>query len=550
MHLFNKHYILKPKISVIFLILIISLLFLLKYVFNIKSLYYPLLVTISLLFSYIITIICKVQTFKRYFIAINKEKTSTILLIIIASFYLVLFSTLSIMKHEAFSTGMYDLGNMDQAIWNASKGYGLENTTQLFPYDNKTRLANHVEPIYFFIALIYKFIPNIYILLILQTIFITLGIIIIFIISLDILHNKFKAFIISLVFAFFPTVQHMNLFDFHADVLAIPFLLGVYFAYNKRRFIALWIFLFFALLCKEYAGLAILGLGLLIMIKNKDFKNGIIIGLVGALYFFFAVYFIMPFFNNNNQSDIVKMLWSQQGGENGIYNIIFYFIRNPNKLAETIFTLKNFEGLFYLFFPLGFIPFVSPVILLTILPVISKDILVGLDVGIHRLACALPLIFICFIYSIKKIEEYCNKKNHNDFKMFVWIFIIVSVFFSSWAYGPSPIGHRFWREKYKYIQTAQTKLYRKFLSKIPEKEVISVSDCFAPHLTHRRYIYIFPQPFYPYSEEKAKKVKIVLVDLKNIHIYQCNCDGLKLLKENNFKIEEKFDNIYLLYKKE
>ena len=199
---------------------------------------------------------------------------------------------------------------------------------------------------------------------------------------------------------------------------------------------------------------------------------------------------------------------------------------------------------------MGFIPFVSPVILLTILPVISKDILVGLDVGIHRLACALPLIFICFIYSIKKIEEYCNKKNHNDFKMFVWIFIIVSVFFSSWAYGPSPIGHRFWREKYKYIQTAQTKLYRKFLSKIPEKEVISVSDCFAPHLTHRRYIYIFPQPFYPYSEEKAKKVKIVLVDLKNIHIYQCNCDGLKLLKENNFKIEEKFDNIYLLYKKE
>ena len=38
------------------------------------------------------------------------------------------FSTLSILRHRAFNTGRYDLGNMVQTVWNTAHGHFLQMT--------------------------------------------------------------------------------------------------------------------------------------------------------------------------------------------------------------------------------------------------------------------------------------------------------------------------------------------------------------------------------------------------------------------------------------
>ena len=54
---------------------------------------------------------------------------------------LVTFGSLSILKHERFETQAFDLGNMDQAVWNTAQGRPFHFTNW---EGGQTRLAAHV----------------------------------------------------------------------------------------------------------------------------------------------------------------------------------------------------------------------------------------------------------------------------------------------------------------------------------------------------------------------------------------------------------------------
>ena len=55
------------------------------------------------------------------------------------------FGSLSVLRHRAFNTGRYDLGNMVQTVWNTAHGHFLQMTSG----DGRqiSRLAAHFDPI-------------------------------------------------------------------------------------------------------------------------------------------------------------------------------------------------------------------------------------------------------------------------------------------------------------------------------------------------------------------------------------------------------------------
>ena len=55
------------------------------------------------------------------------------------------FAALSSLRHEAFITGRFDLGNMVQAVWSTAHGDPLRMTS--LHGDQISRLAAHVDPI-------------------------------------------------------------------------------------------------------------------------------------------------------------------------------------------------------------------------------------------------------------------------------------------------------------------------------------------------------------------------------------------------------------------
>lgn len=67
-----------------------------------------------------------------------------LVLLILALVYLIVFTRLAWDAHAGMRTHKADLGQIDQAVWNSSRGRLLEQTDNGFP---AARLTDHVEPV-------------------------------------------------------------------------------------------------------------------------------------------------------------------------------------------------------------------------------------------------------------------------------------------------------------------------------------------------------------------------------------------------------------------
>jgi uncharacterized membrane protein len=521
------------------------LLLALKKIYRLPVLYYPFLVAAAATGTCVAGIAVRAGRLGRYSQALaGSRRAPLFLLSAVAALYFAVFSILSISRHEAFTTRMYDFGDMDQAIYNASKGHGLENTYQVFPYENKTRLATHVEPVYFLVAALYRFFPQPSLLFLIQTAAIVAGMLLLFFIAVHHGFGHWKSLAAAVIYALYPALQHMNLFDFHADVLAVPWLLSAYLAYAKRTPALYWCCIFCALMCKEYAGLAVGGMGLSLLLYHRDVRTGTLTMASGFGYFFLALLVINPFFNMGDQTVLLGLLFPEVGGRGGVWGVALYCLTHPLVTAARIFSEVNLEGIFYLLFPMAFVPLAAPWLLVGALPVLAKDVFTGIDVGTHREACAVPMLVISFVYGARKLELWCRAHPQWIAPGAVFRFALVCALLSAWAFGPSPLGHRFWAERYKYTAPPRAALYREFLAQVPAAAAVSASDCFTAHLSHRRYCYVFPQPFSPLSDA-ARRVDMVLIDTLAGDVPRCRCDALSLLTNLGFTLRSGRAGVFL-----
>jgi uncharacterized membrane protein len=233
------------------------------------------------------------------------------------------------------------------------------------------------------------------------------------------------------------------------------------------------------------------------MAAHRDFKRGASVAALGMLYFATAFYIVGPLFNEGRGSVLTSLDYAAIGGNQGLGGMARFAVEHPAAFLGKMTTAQNAESLFYLFFPLAFLPLLSPAFLLGAVPVLFKDALFGMDIANHHFACGLPFLFISFVYGLRR----CGKimENNRLTKRLAAIglpcaLVIAASFTATFFYGPSPLGHRFWRGRQVYTVSDHSRACEAVIKNIPQSARISVSDDLAPHLTHRRYCYVFPAP--------------------------------------------------------
>src|SRR5260370_21688728 len=82
----------------------------------------------------------------------------------------------AILRYDTFKATAFDLGNMDQVLWNTIHGRLFQFTNQAIDwYGPPTRLAIHFEPIILPLSLLYAFGADPRILLVFQTLALASG---------------------------------------------------------------------------------------------------------------------------------------------------------------------------------------------------------------------------------------------------------------------------------------------------------------------------------------------------------------------------------------
>src|SRR5947209_3031439 len=105
-----------------------------------------------------------------------QQHIAWILLILGIAIYASFMGYQAVLRYTTFKATAFDLGNMDQVLWNTIHGRLFQFTNQAIDwYGPPTRLAVHVEPIMLLVSLLYTFSADPRALLIFQTLILAAG---------------------------------------------------------------------------------------------------------------------------------------------------------------------------------------------------------------------------------------------------------------------------------------------------------------------------------------------------------------------------------------
>jgi len=463
---------------------------------------------------------------------IEKEKWILLGFILV---YCIYFSYFTFQKHDLFLSGRYDLGNMDQTVWNTLHG-------RIFTFTNPdldqvvSRLSTHADFILILFTPLYFLSSNPKILLFTQTIVLALGTLAVYALGKVVLKNKNVALAIGISYLLNPYIQRQNVFEFHAVTLATTFLLAAFYFLERNKTIHFFIFLVLALLTKENIFLIAALMGLYAFFFKQK-KWGLFLTTATFIIFYLLVAVFIP--AARGQSHFALSYYKALG--DSPVHVIAALIENPLKVGQILWT---HNGIFYIYSFLlsgGFLSLLSPLTLIFALP----DLLINLLSNnpalrshyYHYGAAIIPFIYISMIYGTKKLLDRLPFKKTS---FIVCIYIIMIALISAWAYGPLPGAKE--ADLSIYRQKEQTKSIQAYLDTLPKESSISATNNIAAHVIHRQAIYNIPK------EIGKTKYSIFLItditDVKDPNVERIN----QLKNDHSFQVDYAIGN-FISFKK-
>lgn len=417
------------------------------------------------------------------------------MIFLVALIFTIIYSFVSINKHNQFQTFGWDTAVFDQQLY-FIKDFKV-------PYTSLVKingLGDHFQVTFLILGFIFYRIyshPNM--LFIMQSLIACLSIVPLYLIAKLLLSKsnlpKIGLIIISFLicFAYLLSVsfQAMMFDEFHNEPLVtLPLLWMMYFLISKNN-LGFWISWIVVLMTKEIYGLFGVPLAFYIFFTQKDWKKAIIVGLSGILVFYLLIYQIMPylagkssyqhFAPGNRPQDVVSKLILDPR------LVVLEFINYPKKI-ETIFT-----G----FFSFGFLPLLSPINLL--LPFFSLSIRFFDDTtprlwefNNHYAAPFIPFLAIAGTFGVSKFVNFLQIKKIN--KGLKWkiisTYLFLIIILQSFLFH-SPLNSVF--KKSFFYKSSWQKDAHELINQVPKNISISTQNSLISHLSQRDNFYLFPE---------------------------------------------------------
>ncbi len=479
-----------------------------------------------------------------------KNKYKIILWLLIIA-YVVYFSYLTILRYKTLYASYFDLGIMNQTVYNTYKSIGekdLSRILEMTDIDSANqikRMAIHSDIILILVAPLYFIHAGPETLLVVQTLVVALGAFFIFYIALELLKNHKYRGIAGLTFVLayllYPPVERANIFDFHAVTLATTFLLGMFYFWLKKRYKSSFLFFLLAILSKEEVALTTTLFGIFIIFANGKLKKGdrlypLAIIATSIIWFIFSVFILIPTFRGTRHFAVQRYA---DFGDSPI-RIIIGVLRSPYSIVKYVIQIDSLRYLFFLFSPLGFISLLSSPLVLIAMPEFAINLLSNnanmKSIVFHYTAVIVPFIFISAIYGVRKIGS-------RAFLPICFFILTCSAVFSYFK-GPLPYSREREIHPFKYPQkeASQVAFWAKTLKN--DRLKISSTGQIAPFFTSRRYFYIFSKYYFLADYIILRTNEIYEYPEKNtlIPIYE------QLKKDRRYEIIYKND-ILEIYKK-
>ncbi|HUV47007.1 MAG TPA: DUF2079 domain-containing protein [Candidatus Bathyarchaeia archaeon] len=406
------------------------------------------------------------------------KKIGLILLVFYASFLFYLTLT----RYYNFSSEVIDLSYFHSTIRQLAefKIPRVWDTPRRFVW------GDHFHPILLIFVPLYWFYQSAGLLFSLQVLIVLFGIWPLYLIT----KHKFKSDFLSLAFCFsyllFGGLQMGYSYGWHEIMLFPTFFFWTWFFYETKKLKRYWFFLILTLMIKEEVAFITFFLGLYLFLVKKARKIGFGTMVLGVFWYILCFKIVIPYFNLDHKFTY----W-------GYYR----FTLNPLKLLQNMITPVNkIDTFFHTFGSFGFLPFLSPVTILLVIPSLMQKLLCS-DIarfnGFHYSSAITGVTLVACVEALAKLKK----------RPVFWAsFILFVSLFTNFYYGYRPLSFFHFRLSKVRLTDHHSLLYQ-VIKLIPNSASVTAQYQLAPHF-NRPFGKILDVP------TKDEQQDFVLLDLK------------------------------------
>lgn len=398
--------------------------------------------------------------------------------VILAHFALVI----SVMRYKTYAAPNYDFGIFCNMYYNMRKSFKPVSTCERDML--LSHFAVHMSPALYIFLPVYLVFPYPMTVAVCQVIAVYSGIIPFLLICRKYGADNRTLVFLTVVYAASPVLAGGCTFDFHENCLLVPFLMWMFYFYEKKKTVPMAIFAVLTLLVKEDAFIYICVFAAFIIVSKKDYLKGVIMAVAAVAYFIFACSLLQKYGTGIMSGRFDTMI----AGDEGLLGIIKTVLFNPGWSVRQI--LDDGEDgagkLMYvleLFMPLAFMPFMTKKSsrLILVLPIFLNlftaykyqyNIFFQYSFGI----CA----FLLYL-SVMNAAEMKDAKKHSVSA----VSAALSLMLLSMLITP-----KYFEYIGRYIENRETyELMDEILEDVPEDKSVCASAFLLPKLSSRSEIY-------------------------------------------------------------
>ncbi len=406
---------------------------------------------------------------------------------LLAIIYSVIMSAFSIVQHYGLKTQMNDLGNMDHAIWMASKGDWSMPQTNCSDGIVRSRFGIHANLIFWVLAPLYWLWPHPEILLILTSCACAMAGVGLYFFAREKIGNSWWAAIPAISFWLSPLVQEANLFDFHVVTLAAAFFVWMIWAFDTGRTKTGWTLFTLAVLCQENIPLVMIFYGIFLLLDRRT-SLGLRVLVISAAYLIFLHKIFVPVFNAGNglwASPINRYTWLGTH----LSAVPTHVVHQLPDIISQILRPDHLRFVLYLLVSGSIVAFRRWQMLLLIIPallesLLSNNVWTTRITGTYYWIVPESVIISAVILTAQKFAGRSQK--------IALLYLLGSTILLSWAFSPLPYGMGSSWDNYA-LNTKEYQTLKEIRELIPPNAPLSIQNNLGPHFSHRENIATFPR---------------------------------------------------------
>jgi uncharacterized membrane protein len=402
--------------------------------------------------------------------------------------YAVGFGALSVLRHRAFGTGRFDLGNMVQAVWSTAHGHPLQITG--LRGDQISRLGAHFDPILAAFTPLWLVWPSPDMLLVTQAVAVALGALPVFWLARKHLGGERAGVGFALAYLVYPPTEWLTVNEFHPVALACPLLLFAIWYLDEGCLLPFGAFALAAATTKEEIALVVAALGVWYALAHARPVAGAAVAGAGVAAALVAIEVVIPQFKRAGSSSFFTR-YSEVGSTPG--GIVHTALTDPWKIVTTAFTARGLGYLARLVLPLGALVLLAPLALIAALPELAVNLLSAAttqtSIRFHYTAGLIPVLVAAAIFGAKRLQRLRPR-------LPVATGVLALALVSSYLLGPIPVWRYFPGGQEHQAQAASVsehdRIAARALQLIPSRAVVSATNSLGAHLSARRRVLSFP----------------------------------------------------------